>query len=212
VTTASPVVRPGTLWRPPTGAVPDLADVESVALFRRRWLDRDLTEQRFREAVDDLLALPFARFPGGPLMIRAYELRDNVTAYDASYVALAEALDATLLTADARLAAAPGINCSAAACRAACGPSAAPLPSTPSVIPSIPSHCRTDTSMIQQSVRLAAEPENTSSTWSGWGDSNSRPPAPKAGALTKLRHTPLARARPGPARRVPLTGSHPLSR
>jgi hypothetical protein len=36
-----------------------------------------------------------------------------------------------------------------------------------------------------------AEPENTSSTWSGWGDSNSRPPAPKAGALTKLRYTPL---------------------
>jgi predicted nucleic acid-binding protein len=92
-------------------AVPDLVDVESVAVFRRRWLNRDLTEQRFREAVDDLLALPLARFPVGPLMIRAYELRDNVTAYDASYVALAEALDATLLTADARLAAAPGINC-----------------------------------------------------------------------------------------------------
>ena len=92
-------------------AVPDLTDVESVAVFRRRWLNRDMTEQRFREAVDDLVALPFRRFPVAPLMVRAFELRDNVTAYDACYVALAEALDATLVTADARLAAAPGVSC-----------------------------------------------------------------------------------------------------
>ena len=44
-------------------------------------------------------------------MVRAFELRDDVTAYDACYVALAEALDATLVTADARLAAAPGVSC-----------------------------------------------------------------------------------------------------
>ncbi len=92
-------------------AVPDLVDVESVAVFRRRWRTGDMTTQRFRDAVDDLLALPFARFPVGPLMVRAFELRSNVTAYDACYVALAEALDATLTTADARLAAAPGVNC-----------------------------------------------------------------------------------------------------
>lgn len=92
-------------------AVPDLVDVESVAVFRRRWLNRDMTEQRFREAVDDLVALPFRRFPVAPLMVRAFELRDNVTAYDACYVALAEALDATLVTADTRLAAAPGLRC-----------------------------------------------------------------------------------------------------
>jgi Predicted nucleic acid-binding protein, contains PIN domain len=92
-------------------AVPDLVDVESVAVFRRRWLNRDMTEQRFRDAVDDLIALPFRRFPVAPLMVRAFELRDNVTAYDACYVALAEALDATLVTADARLAAAPGVSC-----------------------------------------------------------------------------------------------------
>ena len=92
-------------------AVPDLVDVESVAVFRRRWLNRDMTEQRFRDAVDDLIALPFRRFPVAALMVRAFELRENVTAYDACYVALAEALDATLVTADARLAAAPGINC-----------------------------------------------------------------------------------------------------
>lgn len=92
-------------------AVPDLVDVESVAVFRRRWQRGDLTEQRFRHAVGDLLALPFLRFPVGPFMVRAFDLRDNVTAYDACYVALAEALDATLVTADARLAGAPGITC-----------------------------------------------------------------------------------------------------
>lgn len=99
--------------RPSAGAiaVPDLVDVETVAVFRRRWLNRDMTEQRFRDAVDDLVALPFRRFPVAPLMPRAFELRDNVTAYDACYIALAEALDATLITADARLAAAPGIRC-----------------------------------------------------------------------------------------------------
>lgn len=92
-------------------AVPDLVDVESVAVFRRRWLNGGLTEQRFRDAVTDLIALPFQRFPVAQLMMRAFDLRDNVTAYDACYVALAEALNATLITADARLAGAPGVTC-----------------------------------------------------------------------------------------------------
>jgi predicted nucleic acid-binding protein len=61
--------------------------------------------------VDDLLALPVDRFPTRPLMIRAYELRANVTAYDAAYIALAEGLACTLLTADGRLARTPGIRC-----------------------------------------------------------------------------------------------------
>lgn len=74
------------------GSIPDLADVETVAVLRRRWLAGDLTARRFRSAIDDLLALPLVRFPTGPLMLRAYELRANVTAYDASYVALAEGL------------------------------------------------------------------------------------------------------------------------
>lgn len=92
-------------------AVPDLVDVETVAVFRRRWLKGDLSDERFRDAVDDLVALPLRRFPVRRLMRRAFDLRDNVTAYDACYVALAEALDAVLVTADARLAAAPGIEC-----------------------------------------------------------------------------------------------------
>ena len=92
-------------------SAPDLVDVETVAVLRRRWLAGDLTARRFRSAVDDLLALPVDRFPTGPLMIRAYELRANVTANDAAYIALAEGLACTLLTADGRLARAPGINC-----------------------------------------------------------------------------------------------------
>lgn len=92
-------------------SIPDLADVETVAVLRKRWLAGDLTAARFRNAIDDLLALPLARYPVGPLMPRAYELRANVTAYDAAYIALAEALVCTLVTSDARLAAAPGTDC-----------------------------------------------------------------------------------------------------
>lgn len=93
------------------GSIPDLADVETVAVLRKRWLGGDLTDRRFRSAIDDLLALPLVRFPTGPLMVRAYELRANVTAYDASYVALAEGLACTLVTADARLARVPTVDC-----------------------------------------------------------------------------------------------------
>jgi predicted nucleic acid-binding protein len=92
-------------------SVPDLADVETVAVLRKRWLAGDLTDRRLRSAIEDLLALPLVRFPTGPLMLRAYELRANVTVYDASYVALAEGLGCVLVTADTRLARAPGIDC-----------------------------------------------------------------------------------------------------
>lgn len=92
-------------------AGPDLIDVATVSVLRKRWQAGDLTARRFRAAVDDLLALPLDRFPTGPLMIRAYELRSNVTPYDAAYVALAESLGYALLTADARLARAPGLRC-----------------------------------------------------------------------------------------------------
>ena len=92
-------------------AAPDLVDVETVAVLRRSWLRGGLTDERFAEAVDDLLELPIRRVPTGPLMPRAFTLRANVTAYDACYVALAEGFECTLVTADARLAAAPTIRC-----------------------------------------------------------------------------------------------------
>lgn len=86
-------------------------DLETVAVLRRRWLAGDLSDERFRGAVDDLLALPITRIPVGPLMVRAFELRANITASDACYVALAEALDCPLITADRRPANAPMTNC-----------------------------------------------------------------------------------------------------
>jgi predicted nucleic acid-binding protein len=92
-------------------SAPDLVDVETVSVLRRRWRAGDLTARRFRSAVVDLLSLPIVRFPTGPLMVRAYELRSNVTPYDATYVALAEGLSCPLVSADARLARAPGIRC-----------------------------------------------------------------------------------------------------
>lgn len=92
-------------------SAPDLVDVETVAVLRKRWLAGTVPARRFATAVRDLEQLAIDRYPTLRLMWRAYELRDNVTAYDAAYVALAEALDCPLVTADARLAGAPGIRC-----------------------------------------------------------------------------------------------------
>jgi predicted nucleic acid-binding protein len=92
-------------------SVPDLVDVEVVSVLRRRWLAKTMTARRFAAAVDDLGALPADRYPVLPFMPRAYELRANVSAYDATYVALAEQLDCALVTADRRLASAPGLRC-----------------------------------------------------------------------------------------------------
>ena len=93
-------------------AAPDLIDVETVAVLRKRWLAGALTARRFSAAIGDLERLDLDRYPTLPLMRRAYELRQNVTAYDAGYVALAELLHCELLTADNRLASAPGPRCS----------------------------------------------------------------------------------------------------
>jgi predicted nucleic acid-binding protein len=92
-------------------SAPDVVDVEAVSVLRKRWLAGDLTAPRFRSAVDDLDDLPIDRYPSYPLVRRAYELRANVSAYDAAYVALAEALDCPLVTVDQRLARASGPSC-----------------------------------------------------------------------------------------------------
>lgn len=100
-----------TIRRGGGASAPDLVDVETVAVLRKRWLAGTLPARRFASAVRDLEELALDRYPTLRLMRRVYELRDNVTAYDAAYVALAEALDCPLVTADARLAKAPGIRC-----------------------------------------------------------------------------------------------------
>lgn len=86
---------------------PHLLDVEVAQVLRRYALAGDVQAERCRAALDDLAGLPLTRYPHGVLMPRVWDLRDNLSAYDAVYVALAEALDAPLLTRDQRLAKAP---------------------------------------------------------------------------------------------------------
>lgn len=92
-------------------AAPDLVDVETVAVLRKRWLATSISDARFAAAVRDLESLDLDRYPVLPFMRRAYELRSNVTAYDAAYVALAETLGCELWTGDRRLASAHGPAC-----------------------------------------------------------------------------------------------------
>lgn len=92
---------------PPLHA-PHLIDLEATQVLRRYAAIRLIEAARCREALDALRDFPLRRHPHDVLLPRVWELRHNLTAYDAAYVALAEALDATLLTRDRRLAAAPG--------------------------------------------------------------------------------------------------------
>ncbi len=87
---------------------PHLIDLEITQVLRRYGSNGRISPARCREALDELQELPLRRYAHDELLPRVWELRHNLTAYDAAYVALAEALDATLLTRDRRLAAAPG--------------------------------------------------------------------------------------------------------
>ena len=86
---------------------PELLDVEVLAALRRAVLVGRLTPDRAGEALDDLILWPIVRVPHGPLLGLAWRHRHNVTGYDATYLAAARVHRATLLTADARLAAVP---------------------------------------------------------------------------------------------------------
>jgi predicted nucleic acid-binding protein len=90
---------------------PELLDVEVVAAWRRHEAAGILDPRRAALARSDLKDLPVERVSHRLLMERCWELRANVTVYDAVYVALAELLDAPLVTADRRLANAPGLRC-----------------------------------------------------------------------------------------------------
>jgi predicted nucleic acid-binding protein len=92
-------------------AIPELADLEVASVLRRQMRAGALDARRAGLALDDLAALPARRAPHRPLLARCWELRDNLTPYDAAYVALAEVMNATLLTGDRRLARAPGSHC-----------------------------------------------------------------------------------------------------
>lgn len=92
-------------------AAPELIDLEVLSTLRRAARAKRLDPSRSLQALTDLAALPLRRVPHVPLLGRVWELRDNLSAYDASYVALAEALDTVLVTADGRIKRASGINC-----------------------------------------------------------------------------------------------------
>jgi predicted nucleic acid-binding protein/GNAT superfamily N-acetyltransferase len=94
-----------------TVCAPEVIDLEVANAWRRELLAGHIDEDRSRLALEDLAGLPLARMPHRPLMPRIWELRNNLTPYDAAYIALAEALEATLLTVDGRLARAPSLRC-----------------------------------------------------------------------------------------------------
>ncbi|MCP4663695.1 MAG: type II toxin-antitoxin system VapC family toxin [bacterium] len=89
---------------------PHLLDLEVAQVLRRYCHTKDITPERAQEALLDLRDLAINRHAHSHFIERIWELRGNVTAYDAAYVALAESLSAPLLTCDVRLAKAPGHN------------------------------------------------------------------------------------------------------
>lgn len=91
--------------------VPHLIDSEVASGLRRRVLAHQVSEHDGWSALDTWRRLAATRYAVHTLLERVWQLRANLSAYDAGYVALAEALDCSLLTADARLSRAPGIRC-----------------------------------------------------------------------------------------------------
>ncbi|MBA3361723.1 MAG: type II toxin-antitoxin system VapC family toxin [Acidimicrobiia bacterium] len=90
---------------------PELIDLEVASALRRLVLAGELDGRRAESALLDLFDVPLSRGSHLPLLTRCWELRSNRTIYDSAYVALAEAIGCSLLTADPRLANAPGFDC-----------------------------------------------------------------------------------------------------
>jgi predicted nucleic acid-binding protein len=93
-------------------AAPHLIDAEVAHTIRRHLLVGLISFERAEIALQDLMVLPIERYAHTELLPRAFSLRDNATIYDALYLALAEALEATLLTRDKALMTVPGIDIS----------------------------------------------------------------------------------------------------
>jgi predicted nucleic acid-binding protein len=99
------IARPGE-----TLHIPHLFEIEVLHALRSLTLRGTVSSERAQLALDRLRDTRFVRYPHTALTGRIWELRENLTAYDAAYIALAEALDAPLVTTDARLARASGIR------------------------------------------------------------------------------------------------------
>lgn len=91
---------------------PHLIDIEILHALRRMTMTGELSEERAADARTDFAELALTRYPHQPLSDRIWTLRHNLTAYDATFVALAETLDAPLVTCDAGLATAPAHDAS----------------------------------------------------------------------------------------------------
>lgn len=87
---------------------PHLLDLEVAQVLRRYCASGEITSERGKDAIEDLKDFPIYRYEHDIFLHRVWELRPNMTAYDAVYIALAETLPAPLLTRDAHLASAPG--------------------------------------------------------------------------------------------------------
>lgn len=92
-------------------AAPSVVDVEVISVIRRDHLAGRLDSTAAAQAVQDLRDWPGERFAHRPLLERVWQLRHSVRTWDAFYVALAEVMQATLITADSRLARATGPRC-----------------------------------------------------------------------------------------------------
>ena len=89
---------------------PHLLDLEVAQVVRRYWRAGSITPSRGEQALRDLVDFPVERHSHEPLIGRIWQLRNNVTAYDAAYIALAEALEAPLVTLDVALSRVPGVR------------------------------------------------------------------------------------------------------
>jgi predicted nucleic acid-binding protein len=92
-------------------AAPEHLLVEAFSAIRGRWLGHKISSRRAQEALAALTAATLDLLDTTALLPRMWQLRANVTGYDAAYIAAAEAYKCTLVTADQRLASAPGIGC-----------------------------------------------------------------------------------------------------
>jgi predicted nucleic acid-binding protein len=89
---------------------PHLIDTELLHALRRMNIKHEISNERAEDARSDFAELALVRYPHQPFNDRVWELRHNLTAYDATFIALAELLSAPLITCDARLAPTPGHN------------------------------------------------------------------------------------------------------
>ena len=95
----------------PHWAAPQHLAVEVFSAIRGRWLGRKITDERAEEALAAVASAAVDLIDTAALFPRMCELRANITGYDAAYIAAAEACDCALVTADQRLAGAPGVGC-----------------------------------------------------------------------------------------------------